>query len=782
MLNRLIGGAAPFAVLLLLLEWVAPAYAKRPLTVADAIETTRIMPDPSAFLAGPGARSGVLTSPSGTRYVVFLVRGDLDNNGNWLEVLTGRLDAHAAACRPRIAAKLVMSSLGGGIDSGTTLLTAGAGFGRVEWLDDDRIAVLWGDERNVSQVYAIDLENGRADRLTQHPTNVLNFAFGKNGTLLYAATAEHDPSISKKRLAEGFIVSNWDLLSLLAGHADGKGLFDLRDSTHVFALRKGENTARRIVLNRLEASRVIPAVMSISPNAKWAIVEGSPEDIPAAWDQYTEFAVSMKLKEIRKAGVHVGLGRTLSQLFAIDLDTGKARPLIDAPNPFVKVGPSSWSPDGEAVVLTHALLPTGMRVPAGLTGNGVVEVSLASRSIGVIPVSDEFMKSRSIKTTWLARDRIVFDNGAERQAFRKQKGAWLSDTALPAPTEEAASARVAVEVREDMNTPPTIIAVDPATRDACVAYDPNPRLISDFALGRAERIEWTAAGSTWTGRLYYPSSYSPKRKYPLVVQTHGHGPDNEFSLYGMAGRGLGPGTTVNVAQPLANRGFVVLQVQDKFLGPHMATPEEPKAYMAAYEEAIKLLDRRGLIDVERVGIAGFSRTGWHVAYALQHSAVHYAAAIVTDNTDPSYIWTAALGWPEEMSNNNGAPPFGRGLEQWLKESLGFNAEKIRTPLRLQQEAGGLPGLMLQWEMFSRLRYLNKPVEFYVVPDIEHGSHALQNPRQLLASQQGAVEWFDFWLNGNAGSTNAAFHENWRGMRTKQCADADRDSAPWYCRR
>ena len=40
----------------------------------------------------------------------------------------------------------------------------------------------------------------------------------------------------------------------------------------------------------------------------------------------------------------------------------------------------------------------------------------------------------------------------------------------------------------------------------------------------------------------------------------------------------------------------------------------------------------------------------------------------------------------------------------------------------------------------------RPVELYMVPDIEHGSHSLQNPAQCLASQQGALGWFDFWLN------------------------------------
>jgi hypothetical protein len=106
------------------------------------------------------------------------------------------------------------------------------------------------------------------------------------------------------------------------------------------------------------------------------------------------------------------------------------------------------------------------------------------------------------------------------------------------------------------------------------------------------------------------------------------------------------------------------------------------------------------------------------------------------------------------------------LKTWLERSPGFNADKVRAPLRLQLESGGLAGVMLKWEMFSRLRQLQKPVEFYVIPDIEHGSHGLQNPTQCLAAQQGAVDWFDFWLNGreDPDPKKAEQYRRWRELK------------------
>ena len=80
---------------------------------------------------------------------------------------------------------------------------------------------------------------------------------------------------------------------------------------------------------------------------------------------------------------------------------------------------------------------------------------------------------------------------------------------------------------------------------------------------------------------------------------------------------------------------------------------------------------------------------------------------------------------------------------------------------------------MYWEMFSRLRYLRRPVELYMVPDVEHGSHAMQNPGQLLASQQRAVDWFDFWLNGHENQTpmDPNQYAAWRKLRTLQIANA-----------
>jgi hypothetical protein len=82
-------------------------------------------------------------------------------------------------------------------------------------------------------------------------------------------------------------------------------------------------------------------------------------------------------------------------------------------------------------------------------------------------------------------------------------------------------------------------------------------------------------------------------------------------------------------------------------------------------------------------------------------------------------------------------------------------------------------------MFSRLRQLDLPVEFYVIPDVEHGSHNLQNPGQILAVKQSTVDWFDFWLNDREGADRrkAEQYTRWRELRKLRDAALDNPRRP-----
>jgi len=97
---------------------------------------------------------------------------------------------------------------------------------------------------------------------------------------------------------------------------------------------------------------------------------------------------------------------------------------------------------------------------------------------------------------------------------------------------------------EDMNTPPRIVAVDPATHHRAMLLDLNPQF-KDLRFAKEEEIHWKGSdGHDVMGGLYYPVDYVPGKRYPLVIQTHYFNP-RKFWIDG-------PWTTAFAAQPLRN--------------------------------------------------------------------------------------------------------------------------------------------------------------------------------------------------------------------------------------
>jgi dipeptidyl aminopeptidase/acylaminoacyl peptidase len=237
------------------------------------------------------------------------------------------------------------------------------------------------------------------------------------------------------------------------------------------------------------------------------------------------------------------------------------------------------------------------------------------------------------------------------------------------------------------------------------------------------------------------------------------------------------------ARPLAAAGFVVLQTynfanqkdhdeistgRDKRFG---TTPEQSHRHLAllAFEGAIDYLDRRGIIDKNRVGISGFSRTVAFVTYTLTHTKYNFRAAVLTDGADGGYFQRLAFpsGASDDDAMNGGVAPFGEGLKTWAKESPSFNLDKVDTAVRLV--AIGKASILQSWEWFSALRLQNKPVDFVEIPD---GVHLLEQPWDRRIAMQGMVDWFCFWLKGKQDSDPAKTrqYERWRELKRHNSLD------------
>lgn len=336
-----------------------------------------------------------------------------------------------------------------------------------------------------------------------------------------------------------------------------------------------------------------------------------------------------------------------------------------------------------------------------------------------------------------------------------------------------------VRVTHGLNTPPKL-ALDESSGEEHVVLDPNPALQSSFSLGKVEFLEGSlSSGEHWTATLTLPINYVSGQRYPLVMQCQGGDvPRDQFGLYGFGSEshlgepGLGPSFgAVYAAQVLAGRGIAVLgfNTHAKY-----GTPSEAETTQRAFEELANRMVADGIANANRIGITGFSRTGYFAIHALSHSAMRFAAAVVADNVDYSYMQVVLENNYLDGTTAIGARPFGAGLKTWLERAAGFNADAIHAPvLLIGLSGGGAQGYILeQWEILSRLRELHRPVEMYLMPELDaHGVHNPQNPDEVIAVQERTVDWFDFWLNGHEmpGAEKAAQYERWRSMKRQDAA-------------
>jgi dipeptidyl aminopeptidase/acylaminoacyl peptidase len=284
-----------------------------------------------------------------------------------------------------------------------------------------------------------------------------------------------------------------------------------------------------------------------------------------------------------------------------------------------------------------------------------------------------------------------------------------------------------------------------------------------------EKIEWNVDGFSILGALYFPPDFEPGKRYPLVIQTHGFIPD-EFSMDGHSEWSSG-----FAARPLAAKGVLVLQTwrlrdpsdyprlsQDQELG---ATAEEAvlRFNALAYERAIDRLDEDGLIDRDRVGIVGFSRTSCFVGYTLTHSHYRFAAAMLIDGISCGYF--EAIAQPEEARDidfvNGGTSPFGSGLAAWIRNAPGFNLDKVHTPVGLLSLSDY--SVLTAWEWYVGLSLQNKPVDFVLVPG---GYHLGIKPSQRMLTEQALVDWFVFWLKGEKNPDPGKAEQNARWQELK----------------
>lgn len=725
-------------------RWTLSLVSSAPVTAADVIEMATVGSQAQGYVPGDEH----IIAPDGEHVAVVVKRGNLARNTVDFALLV--FDAANLLRRPTPDTVVMLSSS-----------SNRPGIERVRWLADNATLAFLGERPGeLPQVYTLDTRTRALTQRTHASTVITTFDVAPAGEpVVYAAEESPDTAPYAAMRARGFVVPPKAFVGdLMAGEWLAGPSWEARRPRALHVVRRGADRLMPLPDSAMGYTECFLSWLSIAPTGDLALIPCTPRTPPAAWAGYLETQFRTEADR----------GYSAPEYVVLNLATGQVRPLTATP--FGWASHALWAPDGRSVVMTNALLPlTGPDSAARATHNMVAEVDVQAGSVSLLVSRDSL-----VPQGWNARTGIIElvpgwweparSSHTTRLFYRKTPRGWAA-----VPGVASANRAPALTVDQGLNAPPRLVVVDPRTQALHLVYDPNPGLLTIHRFGREEIVHWrTKAGDDRAGGLYWPPDYVPGRRYPLVIQTHGFD-STAFWPYGAFSTG-------QAAQPLANAGIMVLQVSDP-PAEVWVTPREAPSFQESVEGAIDALDRRGLIDRTKVGLSGFSRTCFYALYFLTHSSYPIAAARLTDGIDGSYVQYLGFGLltgvRNEFSRFNGGEPFGTPLAMWRQRSPGFNLDRVTTPLQLTALASA--SLLTEWEPYAGLLLQAKAAELVYLPD---ASHILVKPWERLTSQQGAVDWYRFWLQGaeNSDSTKAEQYVRWRELRSLRQSQGPSDSA------
>lgn len=639
----------------------------------------------------------------------------------------------------------------------------------LRWLRDSRgLAFLAKDESGGTALFMVELESKRLERLSPADVIVNGFDVQDREHFVFTAlSAELQRRIEETAHAVTLTLSDEpiDVNAIVSASAP----LALRSSTLTHSelwVSTGGRPARiqgidgrPVVLHNVQ--NTLP--LALSPDRRWVATMAVVGDVPEQWGEKFNpgpTAGGFRVHAGRQDTSAPSLYYSTNQYVLVDVLNGAVSPLVEAPT-----GDSAgwwyrtiarWRADGEYVAVTNTFLSGGgdaaAQAPCLIAviypSNHRQLCRLRADSIAEVPNLDD--------GDWLFD--LDFESSSIEASFLTVSGrrvqVHISEDGVLSTMPDGDADAPSVSVRQDLQTPPELVAKPSRSARAIAIWRPNAYL-DDVQLARVSRLDWTdQRGRKWSGGLFLPPSMRQGDPGPLVLQTHGFD-DTRFNPAGMF-------TNASAAQALAAHGIVVLQVQDC----PASGVEEADCQIEGYRAAITELAGRGLIDTNRIGLQGFSRTSYYVLAALTRPFVGIRAAIISDGITGGYMQSLLHRYAlDDAMAFNGGAPFGADIHNWLNRSPVFNLHRAHTALRIEATSG-VSNAVFMWEPYAVLNYLGRPVEFvyYTRP----GTHPLTNPRQRLASQQGALDWFRFWLQEyeDPSPDKSEQYRRWRGMRER----------------
>ena len=427
---------------------------------------------------------------------------------------------------------------------------------------------------------------------------------------------------------------------------------------------------------------------------------------------------------------------TRADVSVVDLDGGSVRPLIATPG---AEGGVSWSPDGRWIAVPVSDVPATYAL--------TTRIHLISPATGEVrPLAESFDRRPSL---------VGWSPDARRVIISEVRGVRARLSALPVngdasvdlspDTLHVASATLTGDgslvgfMSESADHPPEayVASLDGFAARRITAFQPEvvPRA------PRTEVVQWRSFdGTPVEGLLTYPVGPVSGERPPLLVILHG-GPPSAFT-----NTFVGRFATYPIGV-FAQQGFAVLRPNVRGSSGYGRDFRYANAGdwgggdFRDVMAGIDTLAARGMIDITRLGVMGWSYGGYLTATTIARTTRFRAASVGAGITDLiSYSGTADI--PSFVPSYYGGD-YWAGDDVWRRDSAIHNVARITTPTLIQHgERDERVPIGQGYQLYHALHRQGVPVRMLVFP---RQGHSLTEPRFQLEAARENVEWFERWL-------------------------------------
>ncbi len=408
-----------------------------------------------------------------------------------------------------------------------------------------------------------------------------------------------------------------------------------------------------------------------------------------------------------------------------------------------KLGNMAWSPDGETIAFNA----------------GVDENDPTNGSIFVVPTTGGAAKNLSEKyegtvlwVDWLDAATLIFSatershtalnmmpaNGGARKAIIS------SGYAFGTASTTADGKTFALAMNAFNHTSEAFVG-NVATKKVTRLTTTNPEL-DQIKFSGAKEISWKAKdGLEITGLLMLPLDYQTGKKYPCIAQIHG-GPESAYV----------EGWTTNYvtwSELLAAQGYVVFSPNYRGStgrGVAYAKADHKDLGGKEFEDVLDGLDflaKQGYVDLERVGMGGFSYGGYFSALAATRYTEHFKAASMGAGVANWLSFTGTSDIPQENSMVHWNLDVYKNMPLVWDRSPMAHVEKSQTALLISHgDKDDRVPIGQGWEIYTAMKLLDKTVEFDIYPREAHGFG--ERNHQLFSLKRN-LEWFEKYVKNAA---------------------------------